>query len=382
VFTALRIVLPALRNSILSSVMFVTILSMGVFTVPSLLGGERDTINPLAKQIYNDLFAFPVQMQRATAIGTMLALICLAGFYLYQRATRKAAQFVSITGKGDARRPQRLPWVARSFSVIASVYFFVTIVLPLAALTVIALTPARGYSIRRLEFTLENVRIAFADQYFVPSLVNTLILTVTVPLICVAFGGIIVYFTERIHAIGTRALGYLAGVPIAIPGLIFCTGVMIAWIATPLYATRYILIMALVAGYLPYAIRILGNGLAQVSPSLEESAQLNGADRARVGRTILLPLLRPSVVSVLVLISIFTLREIDAAILLSAPGKSVLGVLAWNYSSEGNVQVGAVFGIFQTVLLTAGVVGATAIDRFISRSRGSNFLHSMGGGAG
>jgi iron(III) transport system permease protein len=154
---------------------------------------------------------------------------------------------------------------------------------------------------------------------------------------------------------------YLATAPIAVSGIVFATGVLVVYVSTPVYATIWIIAIGLGAHYLAHAVRIAGNGLGQLDPSLEEAAQINGASPMRAVGSIVMPLLRPSLFAAFVLIFVFSVREVNTAILLYSPSSLLLSVLAWNYIADGTVAQAAVVGMLQTIMMVAGIVLARVL---------------------
>ena len=76
-------------------------------------------------------------------------------------------------------------------------------------------------------------------------------------------------------------------------------------------------------------------------------------------------LMRPALLSAWIMVFIFSVREISAAILLSSSDNIVLSVLSWNYLDYGDVPKAAVVGLIQTVILAIGIV----LGRFVFRVR-------------
>jgi iron(III) transport system permease protein len=135
--------------------------------------------------------------------------------------------------------------------------------------------------------------------------------------------------------------------------------VLVAYITTPLYGTIWLIVLGLVAHYLTHAIRIAGNGLGQIDVSLEEAARVNGAGILRTLKTIVMPLIAPSLWSVMLLIFIFCTREVNTAIMLYSPGSELLSVLSWNYAADGDLAPAAVVGLLQTAIM----IGVIMIGR-------------------
>ncbi len=101
----------------------------------------------------------------------------------------------------------------------------------------------------------------------------------------------------------------------------------------------------------------------QIDRVLEEASSLCGASHWRTARTVTLRLMRPALLSAWVMVFIFSVREVSAAILLTSTDNIVLSVLSWNYLDYGDVQKAAVVGLLQTALLIAGIV----VGRFVFR---------------
>ena len=62
-------------------------------------------------------------------------------------------------------------------------------------------------------------------------------------------------------------------------------------------------------------------------------------------------LIKPGVLSAWILVFIFSIREISAAILLASPSNKVLSVMSWDYLEFGNVQNATIIGLLQTAIL-------------------------------
>jgi iron(III) transport system permease protein len=353
--TAIRIVLPLLRAPFLSSVLFVAILTAGEFSVPSLLGGRTGFV-PLSVRVYEAVNGFPQDFGRAAAIGTMLIAISIVAFYFYRRSLRDSRRFITLSGKGYALRqidPGAWRWV---IVALFGLYAVVTVILPYLALTFIALTEFRSGSIAQAELTLSQVRLVLDRPDVRVATFNTLTVSLLVPVVCVVLAMLLVYVNDRRKLRGSDAAVYLASIPIAVSGIVFASGVLVAYITTPLYGTIWLIGLGLVAHYLTHAIRIIGNGLGQIDPALEEAAHVNGSGLTTTIRTIVAPLIAPSLWSAILLIFIFCTREVNTAIMLYSPGSQLLSVLSWNYAADGELAAAAVVGLIQTAIMVVVII--------------------------
>ena len=185
------------------------------------------------------------------------------------------------------------------------------------------------------------------------------------PTLCLIMGVLLAYAVRRMRIGGRRVIDYLAMFPIAVPGIVLGTGVFWTYILTPIYGTIWVLVVAFITSYLPFAYRISDTALIQIDRPLEEASSLCGASRLRTVWQITTPLMRPALLSAWIMVFIFSVREISAAILLASSDNVVLSVLSWNYLDYGDVPKAAVVGLLQTVILILGV----AVGRFAFRVR-------------
>ncbi|WP_047148674.1 iron ABC transporter permease [Aquamicrobium sp. LC103] len=355
--TAFNILLPLLRSSTLSSILFISILSSGEFSVSAILGARTDFV-PLSVHIYESVHGFPQDFSRATAIGTMLIIISVVAFYFYRRSMRESQRFVTVSGRGFATRQIDAGAVMPLILVVFAFYTFVTVILPYGALLFMVFAKFRTGSLATTEFNLDTLNMVLQATSVQLATVNTLIISIIVPIVCVFFALVLVYANDRLRLKGSEVANYLASIPIAISAIVFASGIFVVYIYTPLYATIWLIALGLVANYITHAIRIVSNGVTQIDRSLEEAASINGASRGTVLRTIVAPLLRPSVYAAMVMIFVFCVREVNTAILLYSPNSILLSVLSWNYTSDGNMAAASVVGVVQTLLMIIVIVAA------------------------
>jgi iron(III) transport system permease protein len=358
--TALRISLPAVRHAMLSSVMFVTISATGMFSVPALLGANM-SFKPLAVTVYHATNGYPSDYALAAALGTMLVLLSVIGLWVYQRGLRQASKFVTVTGKSQNRKKIRLGRGRYAVIALLVLYALVTTVLPYLALGLSAFSTSTNLS--ELHFTSEAVTEVLSSPELGNALGNTVLVSVVTAIGAVTVGVLTSYVTERKRHRGSGLLNSLAMAPLAVPGIVFATGVFAMYLGTPLYGTLTIMVVAYVASYLPHATRVTGNGFAQIDKSLEEAARMCGASQTRMMTTILLPLMRPSIAAAIIMVFLFTVREINTAILLYTPDTMLLSIMSFNYAQQASLPSAAVVGLIETALMIAWIVIMRALLR-------------------
>lgn len=359
-YTLRSVTFPLARPAMTASFFFIGVLAMGVFSVPGILGAQLD-FTPLAVLIQRSAGSYPSDYATAAALGTMLFLFTIVGVWLYRRSLRRSSRYVTVTARGFRPRRTSLGRLRYLGSFACLLYGLLAVVLPYSALSLVSLTPYVMTDLTRIEFTLDNITNVLGTRGILEALQNTLIVAVLSSAACVLLGLVTAYVVHRNRTSGRGLLEYLGTMPIAIPGIVFATGIVWTYIRTPLYATLATLVLAFTASYLPHTLRLTGNGLLQIDPVLEEASIVNGASRTHTLRRITLPLSKPALLSGWILVFIFTVREINTAILLISPRSNILSVLTWDLVQDGRIANGAVVGIFQTLLLIGGV----AVARFV-----------------
>jgi len=360
--TAYKVTLPIVRPAIISAFFFVFVLTCGTFSIPAALGGTQ-AMPFLAVDIYRAVATFPLDYPRAAAIGTLLFWISLIGVACYRYASRVATRFVTVTARGYRTRLVRLRgWQLPALAFIL-IYVLLAIVLPYMALLYVAFTSFTSSSILDANFTLANFKAVLGSVAVQQSIWNTLLVGILSPTLCVALGIVIAYAVRRLRVSGSGLLDYIAMFPIAVPGIVFGTGIFWTYLMTPAYGTIWILVIAFVASYIPFAYRMIDTSMIQIDKSLEEASAVCGGSHWHTARKITFVLIKPGVLSAWILVFIFSIREISAAILLASPSNKVLSVMSWDYLEFGNVQNATIIGLLQTAILGLGIF----VGRFVLR---------------
>ena len=380
--TLRRITLPLVVPALASALVLVFVLASEMFSIPGLLGRPAGYTN-LAYQIFRSVRVSPPEWPLAAASGTLLMWIAVVGMYVYQRITRVASRYVTVTGKGY--RPRllavgRLRWALVALNLV---YIALAVILPFGALLLgsfMKYKTARGLSWDL--FTLENY--AFLSQELVRrALINTLILSLTVPTLVVVLAVTLSYIVLRTRLPLRTWIDSLATLPVAIPGIVFGIGLLWAYfpIPLPIYGTVAILAIGYWGRYLPQAIRTTSASLIQVDAALEESARVHGASAVATLRRITVPLLRPAMAYAWLFTFILISREVSMAIVLYRTESVTISTLIWDLLEGGQSPMTAyALGVLQSAIIFGLAIVARALLRVDLLRRRSAASPSMMGG--
>jgi iron(III) transport system permease protein len=350
------ITLRMIRPAILSASLLMFVQTISTFEVPQLIGvPARHYV--FVSRIYSALQNFPPDYGTVGVLGVFVLVVASVGLLLSQRLSRSGS-VATITGKGFRSRPQdlgRWRWLGLAGFIV---FFIIAVALPLAMLIWSSLL--RGYeqpswdALKHL--TLSNYEQIQQRPGLAHSVRNSLITAVSSALIVTALSALVSYITVRTRLRGRGLLDGLATVPIAVPSVIMGVGILYWYLVAPLpfhlYGTLTILVVAFVTITLPYGMRYLSPGMAQIKDELEEAAISSGATWPQAFRRIFVPLLMPSLLAAFVYTMIVAFREISAAIFLYTSNSEVVSVQVYDLYSNGSYPVVAALGVVIVAFLS------------------------------
>jgi iron(III) transport system permease protein len=163
-YTTLRISLPLLRASPLSSMPFIAILALGEFSVPQILG-QQGAFHPLSVTVHRALYGEFQDYSYAAAAATELRVVALAGLWLCSRTIRHGERFVSVSGRGLQYTVTRSSRPAAAAVWAATVlHSLVAFLIPLGAMVLMALSACLPPSLKDLGLSFSSMRDAFATD--------------------------------------------------------------------------------------------------------------------------------------------------------------------------------------------------------------------------
>nr|WP_292869052.1 ABC transporter permease subunit [Mesorhizobium sp.] len=118
------------------------------------------------------------------------------------------------------------------------------------------------------------------------------------------------------------------------------------------YNTSLILLLAYCCILLPHPVRYTHAALLQIGDNLEAAARVCGASGMTALRRILLPLIRPSLVSAMLLVFAVASRELVTSILVAPVGVQTVATFIWRQFEQGSIGLGMAMAFLAIVLTT------------------------------
>ena len=230
----------------------------------------------LAIDIYRAIATYPVDYARAAAIGTLLFWISLIGVAFYRFASQVATRFVTVTARGFRTRFLKLRgWRIPAIGLILA-YVTLAIILPYLRPVLCRFHALHFVDHPRLRasHSITSVR-AVASVAVRQSIGNTLLVGVILRRRFASFSeSSSPMRSGAFVSVAAGILDYITMFPIAVPGIVFGTGIFWTYLMTPVYGTIWILVIAFVASYIPFAYRMIDTSIIQIDKSLEEASAL------------------------------------------------------------------------------------------------------------
>ena len=254
---------------------------------------------------------------------------------------RSSKNYQTVTGKGFRPRPIELGKWRPVMGGMVILYFFLTVLAPLAVLLytsllqVLPTPPTRGVP---ETMTLDNYRELAGMSQASTALKNSLILGVGSATLVMALMAIAAWIVVRSKIPGRQMPRPSVLRAAGDPGPGARPGPQLRLPAQPdpdLRHALYILLIAYCTRYLPYGMRYAVTSMQQISDELEESAQVSGASWWQTFRRVLLPLLLPGSSAGWIYILVVSFRELSSSILLYSPGNEVLSILIFEQYENG-----------------------------------------------
>jgi iron(III) transport system permease protein len=352
--TLLRITVPILAPAILASTALGFIKSLESFEIELVLGIPAG-IYVLPTKIWDFIHWEPPLYGRAAALCSIF-LVMIFALIWGQRVLLKGRQYTTMTGRGYVVRPLNLGqwrWVT---CLLSFLFISVMILLPLGTLLMGTFMELFGNFSVTKPWTTRHWVSAFHDPIFLRSLINTVVLGIGAALFGTLLYVLVSYFIARTRFAGRGLVDLLSWLPWALPGVLISLALLWTVLGSGdlvrlMYGTIFLLILAIVIKEMPLGTQIIKAGVMQISHELEEASMTSGAPWLAGFRRILLPLLKPTLVAVGLIVFISAVRDIPTVIFLSTYESRTISLLMLDYMAGANMEKAAVLGVFLVLLI-------------------------------
>jgi len=311
----MKVLIPLISPILIPAMIFVFILSIADFGVPALL-----RVNVYTVEIFTQFGAF-YDFRKATSTAMPLLFIIISTI-LVQQMIFKKRELIILTGK---RRNLKL-WELGIWKHICLIYFIIISVITLILPVIVLISDT-------LEIGLYKKAII---NGFIPIKSSILFsaLSATLSIVIVLFISL-----QKIRTRRDKIVEILVLLPFILPGSIVGLALINFWNKGGIYQLVYgsflIIIIAHLIRFLFIPYIIIGNSYRQIDDSLEQAGYICGGKLWRVLSKIIIPLLKPSILSAWVIFFILSVGELAMTIMIYPPGYETLPIRLFSQMHYG-----------------------------------------------
>ncbi|EPE2650069.1 ABC transporter permease [Vibrio fluvialis] len=370
--TFFGIIIPLLKPALANSFLIIFVQSLADFSNPLVLGGSFDV---LATQIYFYIAGAQLDYASASTLGSVLLLFSLA-IFVVQYLWIGQRSYVTISGKAYRGDVQDMP-ASLKLGVTLTLYVWMVFnVLLYGSIFFGSFTVNWGVD---YTLTLQNYLNLFGNGMSDgawPSLITTMIYAGVAAPITALFGLLIAYVVVRQQFYGKKVIEFSTMLCFAVPGTVAGVSYILAFNDAPIYltGTAAIVVISMVMRNVPVGIRSGIAGLGQLDKSLDEASLSLRASSLQTIRHIILPLLRPAILSTLVYSFVRAMTTVSAIIFLVTPETRVATSYILNRVEDGEYGIAIAYGSVLIVVMLAIILLFDLLvgEARISRSKATN----------
>lgn len=322
-----HITIPLMLPGIFAIGLFVFSKSMANFGVPALL------LMPLYKEtlttrIYRSLNN--LRLDYASVLSLIL-LIISAVIYKIHSVFMARKQFITINN--NTVKPKLIPVRDKKvLTVIVIGGLIIISVVPLVVLVISSFLKQWGLDIRWENFTFGNYIRLFRTPLVKRAVLNSIFYGLGAFFIAGILACTISYL--KVYKKGNLAilLGMLANWPMVFPNIVMALGAIVSW--RYIYGTGFIIVITYAALFLPICLKHIEGIGDSYDPDMFKMSLICGASPFRGYIDIILPILKPGLLSSMILCILIAFREIPIALMLHVNGTETMGVLLYNMKSN------------------------------------------------
>lgn len=354
------IIWPLIRPGLANAFLLSVIESLADFANPILLGGDFDV---LATSIYLAIIGRYDEVL-AASLGIVLLSITLTTFVV-QRYWVGKRSYVTVTGKPS--RYSALP-IPKSLDYSLLGFSLVWIVLTLVLYgSVFAGGFVKLWGINN-SLTLMHYEKFLHDG--LDSYLTTIKLAAISAPLTAAVGLLIAYLVSRYRFFAKRPFEFISMLSFAIPGTVIGIGYVMSFNTGPLVltGTAAILVICFIFRNMPVGIRSGIAALQQIDRSLEEASTTLGASNLRTFNRVVLPLIRPAILSGLVFSFVRAMTAISAVIFLVTARTKLATVVVLAKIERGELGLATAYCTILIITMAVAITLMFVIVRWMTGS--------------
>lgn len=354
--TRLKVLVPVILPSILSSALLVFTMVVGNFATSIILSSQIPLLSVVTYQAaITEGAGNPVMQSTYATLSVMIVMLIL----FFNRWVISRGRFEIAQGQG-ARPIPISGWQGVLFALFAATILIISL-MPLTVILAGAFTEARGPVMQWGNWTLGNLERAFvrAPQ----PILNTLTYAGIATAIGICFSAVVSYLIIKKRNAITPWLDYLSSIPLALSGTVLGIGLIVSfnhgWYS--LTGTATIIVLALVVRRLPLGMRNSQSTLHNIPNSIEEASISLGVSPLSTFFKVVLPMMAPAIGAAAVLTWTTSVAELSASILVYSGGRETLTIQVFRLIGSNLMAHASAYGLVLIAVILIPILVATTV---------------------
>jgi iron(III) transport system permease protein len=326
--------------SIVAAALLVFVAAASCFGIPAIIG-LPGRVHTITTRILDMVFVGHVQgLDDGATLAVILMLISVVVLYVSTFIIGRK-QYITVSGKSTRPNIVDLGRLRVPIFIFVCVLTTIIVFLPFITVGLTSITVNLGR-----DLSLDNITFRYWERIFTRAAIlssgrNSIIAATTAATVGMVISGCMAYLLMRTNTKGRRIPDFLITVGGGMPSIVIALGLIMTMsgrFTINIYNTLYIIIVAFMIKYTLMGMRTVVSSMSQVHPSLEEASQISGASWLRTTRSILMPLIAPSLVAGWFLIFMPSFYELTMSTLLQAPRSRTIGYELYIYQTYHSQQ--------------------------------------------
>ena len=241
-------------------------------------------------------------------------------------------------------------------------------IVPLIKLVSSALTKGQGIKLSLKTMCFDNFFKVLRNVKSMNGIKNSIFLALAAVLLCTVIGITISYLSEYKKDRIASGIQAVVTFPYSIPGIILGLAIILTYAGSfhgfTIYGTIWILLLSYVTRFTAVSLRYANSAFAQLDSSMDEAAQISGANNYVKWKKVIIPLSMGTISAGMGLVMIYSMMELTTSSLLWSGGTETIGVVIFNFTSAGLSNMASAY----SSIIMIGVCAAALLLKVIDKS--------------
>ena len=360
--TLMTITIPMMTPSIIAAGLLVFVASASVFGIPSIIGAPGQIYTVTTRIIDFVHIGSEEGLNDAMALAVFLMLIANIILYITTFVIGKR-QFITMSGKSTRPNIVELGKWRIPITLMVSIFSFFVVILPFITVAITSFTINMGKPIGLSNMSLNAWEKVFSRASIISSTKNSIIAGVAAAFFGIIISCVMAYLLQKTNVKGKKIPDFLITLGSGTPSVTIALALIISMsgkFKINIYNTLSIMIIAYMIKYMMMGMRTVVSAMSQIHPSLEEAAQISGANWLRMLKDVTVPLIGASIVAGFFLIFMPSFYELTMSTLLYSSNTKTIGYELYIYQTYHSQQVAS-------ALATAILVFVIAVNFILNK---------------